>query len=202
VTILGERGVRALGETGVAVVDGLLGPAAPEAAAEARALATSGELHPVGMSRGASYRVDRTERGDEAAWLDAARCGPALRLLLARFAALQEELREVAFLPVRRHEVQLARYLPGARYARHRDAFPGGPGRVITAVAYLTVPGWDPGRDGGALLVHTPAGEMAIAPELDRLVAFRSELEHEVLPARRERMAASCFFHGSGVLPP
>lgn len=195
--------IEELGETGLAVRQGFLGHATALAArSEAAELVRAGLVFPRGVSRGASYRVDRSQRGDDAGWLTPEACGPALGELLRRMEALQDELRERAFLPLRRREVQLARYAGGARYVRHRDAFPGVPGRVITAVHYLTDDGWDAGTDGGALLVHLPAGTVTVEPLLDRLVIFRSELEHEVLPAFRERMAVTCWFIGPEVLPP
>jgi SM-20-related protein len=102
------------------------------------------------------------------------------------------QLNERAWLGLRRFDLQLARYQPGAKYVRHRDAFPGDDNRRITAIVYLN-PTWaEP--DGGKLRLFVDP-IVDLEPRLDRLVVFRSELiEHEVLPAHAERWALTAWY--------
>ena len=53
---------------------------------------------------------------------------------------------------------------------------------------------WSAG-DGGALRLHLPAGQQDVLPRAGTLVAFLSgRFEHEVLPARRERLSLTGWF--------
>ncbi len=187
----------ALGEEGFFVRDGLLGAAAArDVARELDAVARAGGLRPAGVSRGARHRLDADTRGDAIAWLSPDASRPALAALAARFTGLRDALNREAYLGLDRVEVQLARYPgDGARYRRHRDAFPGGPNRRLTAIYYAN-PDW---RDdhGGLLRLHLPGGPLDVAPVLDRLVVFLSErLDHEVLPAFAPRRAVTAWFYG------
>jgi SM-20-related protein len=189
--------VRALDMPGVLVRDGWLGRVAAEAVlGEVEALVRAGALRPAGVSRGAHHRLDAATRGDAIAWLTPEAAGPAVAGLLARFHALREALNREAYLGLNRTEVQLARYPGGgARYRRHRDAFPGRSNRRVTALYYLN-PGWRP-EDGGLLRCHLDGGPLDVAPVADRLVCFLSErVEHEVLPALAPRLAVTAWFYG------
>src|SRR4051812_13545290 len=66
-------------------------------------------------------------RGDEIAWVDD-------RAIHQRFETLREEINRSDWLGLGRFEVQVARYLPGAGYPRHRDAFRGDRSRRLTAI--------------------------------------------------------------------
>ena len=104
-------------------------------------------------------------------------------------------------------EYQLALYRPenGARYERHRDAFPTDnfedtQQRRVTAIMYLN-PGWIDG-DGGELKIfgrHEPHGmtdaaDRTVQPLLGRLVIFLSGVvDHAVLPSNKERFALTAW---------
>jgi SM-20-related protein len=83
-------------------------------------------------------------------------------------------------------------YPIGAGYARHRDRFRDDDARVLSLACYLN-PHWD-AEDGGALRLHLDAGPVEILPQAGTGVCFLSELEHEVLPARRERHSIAAWF--------
>jgi SM-20-related protein len=186
--ILDETELDALAARGFVVKDGF----AAELAAAARAEAVALPLRAAGITREA--RLDREERGDEIAWIEDD-APPALAALRARFEELRVELNHAAYLGLARFDVQVARYPAGARYARHRDAFPGGPNRRLTAIVYLTE------GEGGELRLHVDP-PLDVAPHPGRLVVFLSEaVEHEVLPARAERIAVTAWYYGREDLP-
>lgn len=187
----------ALGQRGVFVRDHFLGDGLARAARE-ELCRLEPRLRPAGMGRGGRHR-DAHERGDAIAWLDKAGVGgPAFAALRARFDALSDALRRQAYLGLRAHEIQVARYPGhGARYARHRDAprEAVGPRRRVTAILYLN-PDWSE-TAGGLLRLHLPEGPVEVAPILDRLVVFLSEkVEHEVLATRAPRWAVTAWFYG------
>ncbi len=133
-------------------------------------------------------------RSDQIVWADEVGDG-AFDDLQAWFVALGERLNDDLWLGLRGHALQLAAYREGAAYARHRDAFRVDPRRRLTAILYLN-PGWTP-DDGGLLRVFEPEGPREVAPVGGRLVVFLSErLEHEVLPARAVRFAATAWYAG------
>jgi SM-20-related protein len=194
--------VRALDTPGVLVHDDWLGRSTAEAVlAEVEALVGAGALRPAGMSRGVGHRVDADTRGDAIAWLDPETAGPAVARLFAAFDALREVLNREAYLGLAHTEVQLARYPGGgARYRRHRDAFPGRSNRRVTALYYLN-PAWRP-EDGGLLRCHLDGGPLDVVPIADRLVCFLSErVEHEVLPAFAPRLAVTAWLSGRDHVP-
>ena len=196
---LTDADIRALGEHGWFVVDGVLGrPASMGIHDAVEALAAAGRLRPAGLSRGTAYRVDEAVRGDCITWVVPEETPPELAPLRGVFVALRDSLNREAYLGLGRMEVQAARYPGGgSAYRRHRDAFPalpgGRPNRRVTAIYYVN-PGWRP-EDGGALRLHLDAGTIDVAPVLDRLLVFLSEqVEHEVLPARLPRRAVTAWF--------
>lgn len=137
--------------------------------------------------------MDHTVRTDELAWLSAEETTGALREAVAAFERLRDALNQSAYLGLRSFDLQLARYRPGAKYVKHRDAFPGQENRRLTAIVYLNE-GWTE-RDGGELeLCVEPI--VRVQPVLDRLVVFRSELiEHQVLESHAaERWALTAWY--------
>lgn len=159
-------------------------------AREVRAQASAIPLRRAGIRR--SAEVDDEVRSDELAWISASETTGALREACARFDALMHAVNEAAWLGLRAFDLQLARYQPGAKYVRHRDAFPGDDNRRLTAIVYLN-DGWLPAH-GGVLRLHVEP-PVELEPRLDRLVVFRSErIEHEVIAARAERWALTAWY--------
>ena len=179
--------VEQLGSQGFFTRASFLGPElALRVLTEARTI----PLRRAGIRR--SHQLDETVRSDALAWLTKDETSGALSIAVTHFERLMHELNEAAWLGLRTFDLQLARYAPGAHYARHRDAFPGQDNRRITAIVYLN-PLWVP-EHGGQLLLHVEP-PFELEPTLDRLVVFRSELvEHEVLPARADRWALTAWY--------
>ena len=112
-------------------------------------------------------------------------------------------------LPCVASSSQLALYEAGGRYVRHLDvrrgdggagAGAGGPVRRLTAIVYLNE-GWE-AEWGGQLRLYEPCGtageserSVDVLPVYGRLLLFASEeVEHEVLPATKRRLALTTWF--------
>lgn len=189
-----EPGIaEALAGAGWCVVDDWLDAGDWRALGEAcRAHAAAGRLAPASIGRGSHRHHDPAVRGDHTRWLDPGDAVDARAL--QPLDALRGLLNRALFLGLRRVEAHYALYPPGAAYARHRDRFRDDDARVVSAVVYLNA-GWRE-ADGGALRIHRPDGGPAVdvAPLGGRLVVFRSDtIEHEVLPARRERRSIAAW---------
>ena len=197
---LTDTEVEALSSHGYFVRDAFLGEAralAVRAAALARVEA--GTLKPAGIRRGADHTRDTSVRGDHIEWVVPG-AAPELEALWHRFESLGEAVSAGAYLGLGRFDVQLACYPGGgARYARHRDAFPGKSNRRLTAIWYANAD-WKPEHGGVLRLFPEDTGApVEVAPVLDRLVVFLSErLEHEVMPAHASRLALTAWFYGRG----
>jgi SM-20-related protein len=134
-------------------------------------------------------------RGDFTCWLREP-LFPAEHSLLKQLEQLRLELNRDAYLGLFELELHYARYPPGAGYARHVDQPLGTTLRKVSLVLYLNVD-WEP-PDGGVLRIHeTNDRTLDIEPVGGRLVCFLTPgREHEVLPARRERLSISGWFRG------
>jgi SM-20-related protein len=202
---------------GYCVIDGLVGRAfASRMAADVRRLRVSGDMRPGRLQHGVAVDSNVSTRGDLirlfASGDDhlAAGAGDAL----AGYFQLMDDVREALDADAGvsrtvRGRMGLSKFMAacypgdGARYVRHRDAWPHKPGRKLTLILYLNE-GWRPGH-GGCLRIWPEAPEggaqqqqlapVSIEPRMDRLVVFCSWLEHEVEPAHAERYALTTWFY-------
>ena len=152
-----------------------------------------GALRPARIGRGANERHEEEIRGDSIAWLETPADGVE-RELIERLDALRAELNRGLMAGLVDFEGHFARYPAGAGYTRHIDRLSGSDVRVLSAVLYLNDE-WSE-NDGGLLRLHLSAGQVRdVLPRGGKLVMFRSEqFEHEVLPARRERLSFTGWF--------
>ena len=88
-------------------------------------------------------------------------------------------------------EAHYARYAPGTGYARHSDRFRDSDSRVLSLVSYLNED-WQI-EQGGALRLYLPQGTVDVMPQSGTSICFLSEIEHEVLPATRERLSIAAW---------
>ncbi|HET9340154.1 MAG TPA: 2OG-Fe(II) oxygenase, partial [Casimicrobiaceae bacterium] len=118
---------------------------------------------------------------------------PAERELAVALDVLRRDVNRALAIGAFSLEMHYAIYPPGAGYARHRDRFGDDDARVLSCVAYLNDAWRD--DDGGALRLHVAGGPLDVLPRSGTLVAFLAErIEHEVLPAKRMRLAVSGWF--------
>jgi SM-20-related protein len=161
-------------------------------AAECRALDAAAALTAAATGRGAE-RAASPLRGDRTRWFDDAALSPAQQVYWDAMQTMREALNRHLLLGMETLEAHYALYPTGAGYARHRDRFRDSDARVLSSVAYLNRD-WQSG-DGGALRLHLPDGPTDVPPVGGTLVLFLSdEIEHEVLPARRERLSIAGWF--------
>ncbi len=167
--------------------------------ARLRELEGAGRFRAAAIGAGTQRAVRPAVRGDQLCWLDAPLAQAEVDLL-ARTEALRTHINGALTLGLFDFECQYAIYPPGAVYVRHLDRSPAGAERVLSAVIYLNE-AWSP-ADGGALRLHTDAGEVEVLPEGGTLVLFESaRFEHEVLCARRERLSVAGWFRRRAKLP-
>lgn len=167
-------------------------PGVAALATECRALDAAAALSRAATGRG-DGRSTGNLRGDRTRWFEPAALSAAQAPYWAAMETLRRPLNTRLLLGLETLEAHYALYPPGAGYARHRDRFRDDDARVLSSVLYLN-DGWD-ARDGGALRLYLPGGDVDVVPQGGTLVVFLSaEIEHEVLPARRERLSIAGWF--------
>ena len=161
-----------------------------------------GAFRRAGIGHGGDHTIRPEIRSDRVLWLDELPATPQQDAYLALLARLREAVNRRLLLGLFDFEGHYATYPVGSFYRRHLDRFQDGGLRTLTAILYLN-PEWTDG-DGGQLRIHLPdGGHRDIAPEAGTLVTFISaEIEHEVLPTRRERLAITGWFRRRGDTTP
>ena len=189
-----ERIGAAIGEHGYAIESDFLSDATTAALyREARRRDAAMQFHPAAIGR-ADARAERSDiRGDRIAWLDEGAPVAAEQPLWRALAELRQALNRDLFLGLFSFEGHYAIYPPSAFYRRHLDRFRDDDARVVSCALYLNE-GWSE-SDGGALRLHLDQGARDIVPVGGTLACFLAEhVEHEVLPATRERYAVTGWF--------
>jgi SM-20-related protein len=183
-----------LAERGFGVVDGFVdADLLTQLRWRCSELQASGALRPAKVGRGDKAQLAPEVRGDFISWLQQP-ARSAEQVLLEKLDELRSSLNRALMAGLEDFEGHFAVYPPGAAYARHFDRLQGSDLRAISAALYLN-DAWQP-EDGGQLRLYLGGGRSEdVLPIGGRLVAFQSErFEHEVLPARRERMSFTAWF--------
>jgi len=169
--------------------------------AEAVTLWSQGQFRPARIGQGAMQMRHGAVRSDSTCWFSDEPL-PAQRELLQAFDRLQQELNGQGYLGLIDVECHFARYDIGGFYAKHLDRFRTDDRRTVSAVLYLNER-WG-AEDGGELRLFPRAADaVLVRPQAGTLAVFMSEyVEHEVLPARRERWSVAAWFRrrSAGVL--
>jgi SM-20-related protein len=137
---------------------------------------------------GKDAKAEASIRGDRILWIDRESAPECINIYFQRIFALIAFLNRELYLSLKDIEAHLTNYAPGTFYKRHLDQFRHDDHRRLSVLLYLN-PGWG-SREGGELRIYTKDGHVDVLPEAGRLAIFRSDLlEHEVMPATRERLS-------------
>jgi len=178
-----------LAENGFAVVDDFLSPE------EVNDILSLNEFKncvqqfkKAGIGKKQDVHINEAIRGDYIQWLDKITAPDPARIYLHRLDDLIQFLNQNLFLSLKDYEVHLTAYPVGSFYKRHLDQFKADDHRKLSIICYLNKDWTD--EHGGKLRMYLPEQSLDILPVAGRLVCFRSDqIEHEVLPATRERLS-------------
>lgn len=141
-----------------------------------------------GVGQQQTLQVNEGIRGDYIQWLDKNAPPPAVAPYVQRVQELMQFLNQTLFLSLKDFEIHMTVYPVGSFYKRHLDQFKKDDHRKLSIICYLNKD-WKE-EDGGQLRIFHPDGSCDVLPLAGRLVCFRSDqLEHEVLPAKRDRLS-------------
>jgi SM-20-related protein len=141
-----------------------------------------------GIGKSQGLQINEAIRGDYIQWLDKQTSSEPTKVYLNRLHDLVQHLNQALYLSLKDFEVHMTIYPIGSYYKRHLDQFRHDDHRKLSVICYLNE-NWT-SENGGQLKMHLKTGSPEILPIAGRLVCFRSDqIEHEVLPANRERLS-------------
>lgn len=184
-----DRVADGLAENGYAIVDSFLSLQEVDHILELDEFQTALlRFRKAGIGKNADKQINEAIRGDYIQWIDRKQAAPSLQVYLSRLNDLVSFTNQALFLSLKDYEVHMTVYPIGTFYKRHLDQFKVDDHRKLSVICYLNK-GWHE-SDGGQLRMFLPDGSKDVLPLAGRLVCFRSDqIEHEVLPAMRERMS-------------
>ena len=106
--------------------------------------------------------------------------------------ALSEQLNQAFFLGIQEVEAHFACYNAGEFYALHRDNPQQKKGRLISTVYYLHEE-WQEDWGGELRLQDKNEQWHVIAPKPNRIAIFQSDLLHEVIQAKQQRLSITAW---------
>ncbi len=141
-----------------------------------------------GIGKNQDKQINEAIRGDYIHWIDPNSAEPPITTYLAKLRQVIAFVNQSLFLSLKDCEVHQTIYPIGSFYKRHLDQFKKDDHRKLSVICYLNKD-WKE-TDGGQLRMFIGNESKDILPVAGRLVCFRSDLlEHEVLPATRERLS-------------
>jgi SM-20-related protein len=138
-----------------------------------------------GVGKLITHQVNTSYRKDKIKWINPENCLPATKVFIEKIKLLMGELNEGFFLSLKDFECHYAYYDKGDFYKRHSDQFNAKAHRIISTVLYLNKD-WE-SESAGELVLYQNEKPITIKPLSGRLMLFKSEIEHEVLPTKQER---------------
>ncbi|MFM8834286.1 MAG: 2OG-Fe(II) oxygenase [Cytophagales bacterium] len=150
----------------------------------------NGLLHfkKAGIGKQQDRQINEGIRGDYIEWIEPISAAPALQVYLQKLNDFIQFVNHSLYLSLRDYEVHQTIYPIGSFYKRHLDQFKKDDKRKLSVICYLNQ-NWQE-AEGGQLRIHLNEESLDVFPWAGRLVCFRSDLlEHEVLPATRERLS-------------
>lgn len=150
----------------------------------------AGKLHfkKAGIGKQHDKQINEGIRGDFIRWIDPAAAPICITLYFDRLRELIQHVNQSLFLSLKDVELHMTIYPIGTFYKRHLDQFKSDDHRKLSVICYLNAE-WKE-EQGGQLRMYLPEGPLDVFPLSGRLICFRSDqIEHEVLPATRERLS-------------
>ena len=178
-----------LAEAGFAVVDNFLTTSEVDAILDLD-IFREGVINfkKAGIGKERQLQINESIRGDYIRWLDKNEGLEPAKIYMERLQNLCEFLNQSLYLSLKDYEVHFTIYPPGSFYKRHLDQFKKDDHRKLSVICYLNKE-WEESH-GGQLRMYLTEGIVEFLPVSGRLVCFRSDqIEHEVLPATRERLS-------------
>ncbi len=141
-----------------------------------------------GIGKNDERQINESIRGDFIKWIDPANASVPVQVYVEKMKGLIAHVNRTLFLSLKDFEIHMTVYPIGSFYKRHLDQFKKDDHRKLSVICYLNRD-WSEAQ-GGQLRIYFENGFNDVLPIAGRLVCFRSDLlEHEVLPATRERMS-------------
>jgi SM-20-related protein len=141
-----------------------------------------------GIGKSNDKQINEAVRGDYIQWIDKESAATEIKVYLERLSQLITFINQSLFLSLKDYEVHKTVYPAGTFYKRHLDQFKKDDHRKLSIICYLN--NYWHEEQGGQLRMYLPGESLDMFPTAGKLVCFRSdEIEHEVLPASRERMS-------------
>ena len=178
-----------LAEHGYAVADQFLSQEEVDAILHTEEFVSGkGSFKKAGIGNTKSLQIQESIRGDYIQWLDKKESPAAIRVYLNRLEEMTQFLNQALFLSLKDFEVHMTIYPVGTFYKRHLDQFKQDDHRKLSVICYLNN-NWQE-EQGGQLRMYLSDRSLDVFPTAGRLVIFRSDqIEHEVLPATRQRLS-------------
>jgi SM-20-related protein len=178
-----------LAETGFAVVDNFLTTSEVDEILDLDVFRQGiANLKRAGVGKERQLQINESIRGDYIRWIDKNDQSRSSKIYTDRLQSLCEYLNQSLYLSLKDFEVHFTIYPAGSFYKRHLDQFKKDDHRKLSIICYLNKD-WTEGH-GGQLRMYLSDRAVEFLPLAGRLVCFRSDqIEHEVLPATRERLS-------------
>jgi SM-20-related protein len=178
-----------LAEEGYAIIDDFLSTKEVESILQLDGFKNGlNQFKKAGIGKSQEKQINESIRGDYIQWIDYNNAEVPLKRYIEKLRELISFVNQSLFLSLKDCEVHQTIYPIGSFYKRHLDQFKKDDHRKLSVIGYLNK-NWQE-VDGGQLRLYLKNESKDVFPLAGRLVCFRSDLlEHEVLPATRERLS-------------
>ncbi len=143
------------------------------------------EFDKAGIGKNDQHQIKSEIRGDWIYWLSKCDTQEGIQHYFKKIEELRILINYSFFISLADFEAHFAVYPVGKFYLKHKDQFQDNDIRQISLVLFLN-DGWVSSHHG-ELCLYQHDEKKIIEPISNRLVCFRSGLEHEVLPTTAKR---------------
>jgi SM-20-related protein len=184
--VLNDAQLDAFAANGLLIIDNFLDEQlVKNTLAEAKHWKAQEGFKDAGIGKLNKHLIKENYRSDKIKWINSADSLPATKAYLEILENLMQQISRAFFLSLKDYECMYAIYPKGSFYKKHKDQFEQQAHRIISVVLYMNE-NWTP-EFGGQLIIYKEEGSEVVEPIFNRLVFFKSELWHEVVPCNAER---------------